>query len=80
VTKHGEKLYYSIYRILTRVTGTEISIKARCSTGLTVTEYISSKLSSQTAEIHQAWIDQDKVISCVLRNDEKLVEDSFVYF
>lgn len=45
VVKHGEKLYYSIFRVLTRTTGTEVALKARCSTGLTVTEYMGSHLS-----------------------------------
>jgi len=80
VVKHGEKLYYNIFHVLTRTTGTEVAIKARCSTGLTVTEYMGSHLSYQTAEMIQAWIDSDKVISCTLRNDEKLKEDSLVYF
>ncbi len=79
MVKHGEKLYYSIFRVLTRTTGTEVALKARCSTGLTVTEYMGSHLSYQTAEMTQAWIDSDKVISCSLRNDDKLKEDSLVY-
>ena len=45
VSRHGEKLYYSLFRILTRNTVSEVSIKTRVSTGLTVTEYIGSHLS-----------------------------------
>lgn len=36
---HGEKLYYSLFRILTRPTVSEVAIKARCSTGMTITDY-----------------------------------------
>ena len=39
VTKHGEKLYYHIFRNLTRVTATDVMVKIRVSTGLTVNEY-----------------------------------------
>lgn len=37
--KHGEKLYYQIFRNLTRVSASDVMIKLRVSTGLTVTEY-----------------------------------------
>lgn len=39
VVKHGEKLYYDIFRCLTRVSGSDCMMKVRVSTGLTVTEY-----------------------------------------
>ncbi len=39
ITKQGEKLHYEIFRILTRVSATEVQIKARVSTGMTVVEY-----------------------------------------
>ena len=42
VVKHGEKLYYNLFRNLTRVTGTDCMLKVRVSTGLTVSEYFSS--------------------------------------
>jgi len=37
--KQGEKLYYQLFRNLTRITGTDAMIKIRVSTGLTVEEY-----------------------------------------
>lgn len=40
VAKHGDELYYQIFRTLTRPVVTDVELKARCSTGLTVTEYI----------------------------------------
>lgn len=39
VVKHGEKLYYDIFRKLTRITGSDCMMKVRVSTGMTVTEY-----------------------------------------
>jgi hypothetical protein len=39
INKHGEKLHYEIFRVLTRITGTDVQIKARVSGGLTVCEY-----------------------------------------
>ena len=41
VVRDGEKLYYHIFRNLTRVTVTNVMIKLRVSVGLTVTEYVS---------------------------------------
>lgn len=39
LNEHGEQLYYHLFRILTRVSGSDAMIKVRVSTGLTVTEY-----------------------------------------
>ena len=39
VVRHGEKLYYQVFRNLTRVSVSDVMIKLRVSTGLTVTEY-----------------------------------------
>jgi protein transport protein SEC24 len=57
-----------------------VELKARCSTGLTVTEYIGGQMSAQTASMQYAALDSDKVLTFVLRNDEKLKEDSLVFF
>lgn len=80
VMKHGEKIYYELFRSLTRPTVSEVELKARCSQGLTVTEYIGGQLSSQTSSMRYAALDSDKVLSFALRNDEKLKEESLVYF
>lgn len=80
VTKHGEKIYYELFRSLTRPTVSEVECKARCSTGLTVVEYIGGQMSKNTASIQYAALDSDKVLSFLMRNDEKLKEDSLVYF
>ena len=80
VMRHGEKIYYDLFRSLTRLTVSEVEYKARCSQGLTVTEYIGGHMSSQTTSMKYAQLDADKVLSFTLRNDEKLKEDSLVYF
>jgi protein transport protein SEC24 len=46
VTRHGEKIYYDMFRSLTRVTATDVELKVRCSTGLTITEYIGGQMSA----------------------------------
>lgn len=69
-----------MFRALTRQTGTDVELKARCSTGLTVTEYIGGQMSAQTAAMQYSALDSDKVLTFVLRNDEKLKEDSLVFF
>jgi len=40
VMLHGEKIYYELFRSLTRPHISDIQMKARVSTGLTVSEYI----------------------------------------
>lgn len=73
--KHGEKLHYEIFRTLTRNNVYEVAIKARTSTGLTVTEYFGSFGFKEAADFELASFDSDKTIGFVIRNDEKLKED-----
>lgn len=74
ITRHSEKLYYSLFKILTRPTVSEVAIKARCSTGLSITEYIGSHLSYKLADISVAQTDSDKTFTILMRNDSKLEE------
>jgi hypothetical protein len=73
--EHGEKLYYQMFRIVTRVTNTDITMKLRVSSGLSVSDYIGSFMRSEAADMALAALDSDKVISCVIRNDTKLVPE-----
>jgi len=66
---HSEKLYYQIFRNLTRVSVSDVMIKLRVSTGLTVTEYFGQFGSYAQSEFGVACLDQDKVFSAVLRCD-----------
>jgi protein transport protein SEC24 len=79
VNKHGEKLYYNIFRVLTRPTVSEIAIKARCSTGMSVTSYLGSHVCYQLADFSVAQTDADKTFTVLLRNDEKLTEDRVIH-
>lgn len=63
VAKHGEKLHYQIYRILTRTQGSEVMIKARTSTGISVTEYHGTFGFKEASDFEIAGIDADKSVS-----------------
>jgi hypothetical protein len=54
-------------------------IKMRVSAGLTNVEYIGSFGKIQTSELAVPFIDADKTISCVIRNDETLSEGAPAY-
>ena len=76
---HGEKLYFQIFRNMTRVTAQEIAIKARVSKGLTVTDYIGSFMRYNSSDIALSSVDADKTISCLIRNDDKMAEGHTVF-
>ena len=61
-----------LFRILTRPTVTDVTMKMRTSTGLSVSEYIGTFMRVQKTDAALSSIDADKVISCVIRNDQKL--------
>jgi protein transport protein SEC24 len=77
--KHGEKLHYEIFRVLTRNTGTEVQIKARVSGGMTVSEYFGGFTFKEQSDISLSSIDPDKSIGFLIRNDEKLKENTLAY-
>ena len=79
INKHGEKLHYEIFRVLTRITGTDVQIKARVSGGLTVAEYFGGFTYKEQPDITLSSIDSDKTIGFVIRNDEKLKENSLAF-
>ena len=79
VNKHGEKLHYELFRILTRVSGSEVQIKARVSAGLSVVEYFGGFTFKEVPDIALASIDSDKSIGFVIRNDEKLKDNALAY-
>ena len=71
----GEKLYYTLFRILTRNQGTQVVMRARVSNGLTIQDYIGKFKRRGPIEMEAAAIDADKSILVVLKHDEKLTED-----
>ena len=70
-TKHGERLHYEIFRVLTRSQATEVAIKARTSTGYSVIEYFGGFGVKETTDFELAAIDSDKFIGFIMRCDEK---------
>ena len=77
---HGEKIYYELFRSLTRPAVSDVYMKARCQTGFTVTEYIGGQMSAQVSQMQYAQVDADKVFTFAMRNDQSFKEDQPVYF
>jgi len=74
VNKHGEKLHYELFRNLTRTQGSDVVMKARTSSGFTVTEYFGGFTFKETVDFELSAIDADKGLAFILRNDDKLKE------
>lgn len=79
INKHGEKLHYEIFRVLTRVSATEVQIKARVSQGLTVSEYFGGFTYKEQPDIALASVDSDKSLGFVIRVDEKLKDGTLAF-
>lgn len=60
VPKHAEKMYYEFFRYVSKMTGSDVAVKARCSTGYTVTEYFGSFGSRDSVDFELSSIDADK--------------------
>lgn len=75
INKHGEKLHYEIFRLLTRTQGSEVAIKARTSTGLSVVEYFGGFGVKEQADFELSAIDSDKSIGFLIRSDDKLKDE-----
>lgn len=54
-------------------------IKARCSKGMSITEYFGGFGLRESVEFQLSAIDADKTFGIALRNDEKIPEDQNVY-
>lgn len=54
-------------------------IKARCSTGYSVTSYFGGFLQKEQVDFDLAAIDADKSFSFILRNDDKMKEGDFAF-
>jgi protein transport protein SEC24 len=67
--RHAEKLYYELFRNISRPVGTDVAIKARCSTGFTVTQYFGSFGLHESVDFHLSSIHSDKSFGFTLRND-----------
>lgn len=76
---HGEKLYYQIFRNMTRIVANDCMVKVRVSTGLTVTQYFGGFGTYQAPEFGLACIDQDKVFSALIVSDSTLSSGSLAF-
>jgi hypothetical protein len=61
-----------MFRIFTRPQASQITMKLRTSAGMTCTDYVGSFMRLQRTDCSLGAIDADKVITCIIRNDEKL--------
>ena len=68
-------MYYELFRNVSKATGTDVYIKARCSKGLSVTEYFGGFGALETTEFQLSSIDADKSFGFSLRNDETFAEN-----
>ena len=74
IVEHADKLYYQVFRNMTKVVGIDCTMRMRCSTGITACEYMGSFMRHQSAELSIASIDADKVVSVLFRSDDKMNE------
>ena len=79
IQKDGDKFYYDLFRNISRSYGSDVMIKARCSKGMSVTEYFGGFGLRESVEFQLSAIDADKTFGFTLRNDEKIPEDQNVY-
>ncbi|CAG9315859.1 unnamed protein product [Blepharisma stoltei] len=71
----GERIYYKIFRILTRTQGFQAVMRARCSNGIAIDQYIGKFKRKGPVEMELSCIDSDKTIAIILKHDSKLQED-----
>ena len=75
----AERLHYQLVRILTRVQGFQVVMRARVSNGLAVETYLGKYRRRGPIEMEASCVDSDKSIAIVLKHDEKLQPDTHVY-
>lgn len=81
VETHEEKLYYDLYRVMTRTHGSEAIGRLRTSEGLVVESY-NGHFNSGDGDVEMAGIDADQTLVVFLKHDGSIEErkDSFVQF
>ena len=79
IVNDADKLYYQVFRNMTKIAGIDCTAKMRTSTGITACEYIGSFSRHQSSDLTITSVDCDKVISCLFRNDEKLNDNQVVH-
>ena len=77
--KHAEKLYFDLFRLLSRQYGTQVTIKARCTTGFSVVEYFGGFGHVESTQFTLSSMNSDQSFGFTLRNDKKLQENDVVH-
>ena len=77
----GEKLYYDIFRNLTRTTVYGVSMRARCSRGLAITKYMGSFGENLDRFIEIATLNTDHTITFGIRYEKELsISHAYIQF
>ena len=79
LSRFGEKLYFDLFRNLTRNTVYDVSLKARCSYGLSITKYIGGFGEKYNYVVDITKFDADKTISFGIGYDEDLKPNTFAF-
>jgi hypothetical protein len=77
--KHAEKLYFDLFRNVTKNSGSDVKIKARVSNGYSVIQYFGSFGQRESVDFGLSSIDSDKTFCFQLRNDTKIEMTETVY-
>ena len=77
--EYGEKLHFDIFRNLTRLTVYDVSIKARCSLGLSIQKYLGGFGDTIESPVQFSVFDSDKTIGFTIKQDSKLKPDTQAY-
>lgn len=77
--KDGERLHYYLHRILTRQQFSQIAIRVRCSTGISVSQHIGKIQTKGRQEVRIPLIDSDKSICIIFQYDSNLQEEKDYY-
>lgn len=78
-TEYGEKLHFDLFRNLSRQTVYDVSIKARCSLGLSVHKYLGGFGETLDSPIQLSVMDSDKTIAFTMKQTNKLVPNTPAY-
>lgn len=77
--KDGERLHYYLSHILTRFQATQVSLRVRCTFGLSVESYIGKFQRKGPVEVRIPTFDSDKSILIKLKYDTALAEEKDYY-
>ena len=78
VQYHGERLYYDLFRNLSRASGNEVQIKVRISKTCSVTDYFGAFGLREGIDVVLSGIDADKSFGVSFRTDKEMAEGELV--